>query len=99
MDVKETGEEHVDWINLAHNMDNRWSLVNIATILRSSIKKRFPEQLRGCQAVSRESSVVVVLCLKGHTELVLCECVCVCDRQPVCSAHPVWRYLILNIPA
>jgi hypothetical protein len=34
MDVKESGQEHVDWINLAHNMDNRWSIANIATIRR-----------------------------------------------------------------
>jgi hypothetical protein len=46
MDIKETGEERVDWINLAHNVDNRWGLVNIATILRVSIKRQFPEQLR-----------------------------------------------------
>ena len=38
MDVKEKGAEHVDWTNLAHNMDNRWSLVNIATILRAFLK-------------------------------------------------------------
>ena len=59
MDVKETGEEHVDWINLANNIDNRWNLVNIATILRGSVKRQCPEQLRGCRVVGRESTVVV----------------------------------------
>jgi hypothetical protein len=60
----------------------------MATILRVSIKRQFPEQLKGRQVVGREKSVVVML--DGvHSVGFVCACVCVCVCACVCARERV----------